>query len=169
MYLLKTTDPSQLTGKAAELFAMFPPQISPPEPLKLMTASPGMVGVQAEAVAYFRAHPDLDFPMLAAIRLLAARHLKAQACIDFNGGLLRAAGLTEEELAALPQAGGGFSPEQRALIAFALKVLREPKSVTAADVDALRAQGWSDPTIYDAAVHAASMQVPATMMAAFSR
>lgn len=169
MYLLKTRDPRELTGKAAELFAMFPPQISPPEPLMLMTASPGLVGVQAEAIGYFRGHADLDFPMLAAIRLLAARHLDAQACVDFNGGLLRAAGLTEEELATLPEAGGGFSPEQRALIAFALKALRAPKSVSAADVNALRAMGWADSTIYDAAAHAATMQVPATMMAAFKR
>ncbi|MDQ7835878.1 MAG: hypothetical protein RDU24_10900 [Humidesulfovibrio sp.] len=174
MYLLKTNDPKDLTGKAAQLFAMFPPQISPPEPLMLMTASPGMVGVQAEAIGFFRSHQDLDFPMLAAIRLLAARHLDAQACIDFNDGLLRAAGLAEDDLAALPgpvegNPGGGFTPEQRALIAFALKTLRAPKSVSAADVDDLRAMGWTDSTIYDAAAHAASMQVPATMMAAFKR
>lgn len=169
MYLLKTTDPSQLTGKAAELFAMFPPHVAPPEPLTLMTASPGLVAVQAEAIAYYRGHRDLDFPMLAAIRLLASRQLDAPACIAFNGGLLRAAGLTQEELDAMPGEGGGFSREQRALIAFALKVLKEPDAVGAEDVEALRAMGWSDATIYDAAAHAATMQVPATMMRAFKR
>jgi len=174
MFLLKTTPPDQLTGKAAELIAMLPPQLGAPEPLMLMTASPGMVDVQIEAISYFRRHQDLDFPTLAAIRMLAARHLDDQACTNFNDGLLRAAGLTQDELAALPgpvegDSGGGFTPEQRALITFALKVLRAPKSVSAADVDGLRAMGWTDSTIYDAAAQAATMQVPATMLAAFKR
>jgi len=102
MYLLKTTDPSQLTGKAADLFAMFPPQIGVPEPLLLMSASPGLLAVQAQAIEFYRDHPDLDFPMLAAIRLLLARRLDAQACIDFNTRLLLAAGLSAEEIDALP-------------------------------------------------------------------
>lgn len=169
MYLLKTVEPSQLTGKAAELFAMFPPHVSPPEPLKLMAASPGMLEVQAGAIGYFRGHKDLDFAMLAAIRLLASRHLDAPACIDFNGGLLASAGMTQDELASLPGGGGDFTDKQRALIAFALKVLKTPDSVTAEDLDALRAMGWSDSTIYDAAAQAVNMQVPATMMRAFKR
>lgn len=169
MYLVKTTDPAQLTGKAAELFAMFPPHVSPPEPLRLMTASPGLVEVQAGTIGYFRAHKELDFAMLAAIRLLASRHLAAQACVDFNGGLLASAGMSQAELDALPEKGGDFTDSQRALIAFALKVLKAPDSIRAEDLDALRALGWSDTAIYDAAAQAATMQVPATMMRAFKR
>ncbi len=169
MYLVKTTDPAQLTGKAAELFAMFPPHVSPPEPLMLMTASPGLVEVQAGAIGYFRGHKDLDFAMLAAIRLLASRHLDAPACIAFNGGLLASAGMAQDELDVLPGAGGDFSDRQRALIAFALKVLETPGEVCAEDLDALRAMGWADSTIYDAAAQAVNMQVPATMMRAFKR
>lgn len=169
MYLLKTADPSGLTGKAAELFAMFPPHVSPPEPLKLMTASPGLLAVQAESIAYFRGHQELDFAMLAAIRLLASRHLEAPACIDFNGGLLASTGMGREELDALPGEGGDFTDRQRALISFALKALKTPDKVCAEDLDALRELGWSDTAIYDAAAHAATMQIPAVLMRAFKR
>lgn len=172
MYLVKTTDPAQLTGKAAELFAMFPPHVGPPEPLKLMSASPGLLEAQAGVIAYYRDHKDLDFAMLAAIRLLAARHLDAQACIDFNGGLLASAGMSQDELDALPaqpEGGGDFTDQQRALIAFALKVLKAPDAVRAEDLDALRALGWPDAAIYDAAAQAVNMQAPATLMRAFKR
>lgn len=168
MFRLKTTPAGQLTGKAAELFAMFPQQIGVPAPLLLMSASPGLLAVQTQAIEFYRNHPDLDFPMLAAIRLLLARRLDAQACVDFNTRLLLAAGLSAEEIEALPEAAA-FSPAQRALLAFALKAVSEPGSVTDADIDALRAMGWSDTTIYDAVAHGATMQVPATMMAAFKR
>jgi alkylhydroperoxidase family enzyme len=167
MFRLKTTPAGQLTGKAAELFAMFPPQIGVPEPLLLMSTSPGLLAMQAQAIEFYRNHPDLDFPMLAAIRLLLARHLGAQACIDFNTRLLLAAGLSAEEVEALPEAGA-FTPAQRALLAFALKAVSEPGSVVDADIAALRTQGWSDTTIYDAVAHGASMQVPAVLLRAFT-
>lgn len=169
MFLLNTTDPAKLTGKAAELFAMFPPQLGVPAPLHLFSASPGLVGVQAAGIEYYRAHPELDFPMLASIRYLAAKQLGATACVDFNTKLLRAAGLEEDEIAALPGAGGGFTPAQRALLAFCLQALAEPQSVAEKDVAELRAQGWSDATILDAVAHAANMQVPALLMKAFMR
>lgn len=169
MFLLNTTDPAELTGKAAELFAMFPPQLGVPAPLQLLSASPGLVGLQAGVIEYYRAHPELDFPMLASIRYLAAKQLNAPACVDFNARLLRAAGLEEDEIAALPGAGGEFTPAQRALLAFCLQVLAEPQGVAETDVAELRAQGWSDATILDAVGHAANMQVPALLMKAFMR
>jgi len=38
----------------------------------------------------------------------------------------------------------------RALCDYAVKLTRSPASVGAADVEALRAQGWDDPAIHDA-------------------
>ena len=38
----------------------------------------------------------------------------------------------------------------RALCAFAVKLTREPGTTAAADVEALRAHGWSDAAIHDA-------------------
>ena len=43
-----------------------------------------------------------------------------------------------------------LGPQVRALCEFAEQVTRRPASVTAADVDVLRAHGWSDAGIHDA-------------------
>lgn len=168
MFRLQTTPQDQLSGKAAELFAMFPPQLGVPEPLRLLAASPGLVGVKAAAIEYYRSHADLGFELLAAIRHLAAKQLGAPACVDFNARLLRAAGLDKAEIAALPGSGGGFSAAERALLVFALRALGQPESVTARDIDDLRGQGWKDSVILDAVAHAADMQTPALLMRAFT-
>lgn len=169
MFRIKTTPAEELTGKAAELFALFPPQIGVPEPLLLLSGSPGLLALKAEAVEYARNHPDLGFEMLAAIRHLAAKQLSAPACVDFNAKLLQAAGMEDAEIASLPEAGGPFTEGERALLAFVLRALRQPGSVTDADITVLRGHGWRDATILDALVHAAEMQVPALLMQALKR
>lgn len=169
MFMLQTTPKEQLTGKAAEVFARFPAQVGVPEPLQLLSASPGLVGVMSASMEYYAGHPDLGFELLAAIRLLASRVVDGPACIRFNSGLLRAAGLEESELAALPEGGGAFSQAERALLGFVVRALREPASVGAAELDALRALGWQDAAILDAMHQAAFMQVPALLLKVFQR
>ncbi|OGR39541.1 MAG: hypothetical protein A2051_12250 [Desulfovibrionales bacterium GWA2_65_9] len=169
MFRIQTTPQAELTGKAAELFAMFPPQLGVPEPLLLLAGSPGLLAVKAAAVEYSRSHPDLGFEMLAAIRHLAAKQLSAPACVDFNAKLLRAAGLDDAEIATLPEAGGAFTEAERALLGFVLRALRQPGSVTDADIAEQRGHGWKDATILDALAHAADMQVPALLMRALKR
>jgi uncharacterized peroxidase-related enzyme len=44
----------------------------------------------------------------------------------------------------------GLEPKVRALCDFAVKVTRESPNISRADVDALRAQGWSDAAVHDA-------------------
>jgi uncharacterized peroxidase-related enzyme len=46
--------------------------------------------------------------------------------------------------------GAGLEPKIRALCDFAVKVTRESANVSRADIDALRAEGWSDPAVHDA-------------------
>ena len=41
-------------------------------------------------------------------------------------------------------------PRVRCLCDFAVKVTREPSGITAADLDVLRGEGWSDAAIHDA-------------------
>jgi uncharacterized peroxidase-related enzyme len=44
----------------------------------------------------------------------------------------------------------GLEPPVRALCDFAVKVTAEPSKVSADDIEALRAAGWSDAAIHDA-------------------
>jgi uncharacterized peroxidase-related enzyme len=43
-----------------------------------------------------------------------------------------------------------LEPRVRALCDFAVRLTREPASVSQEAIDGLRAQGWSDPAIHDA-------------------
>jgi alkylhydroperoxidase family enzyme len=56
---------------------------------------------------------------------------------------------------------------QRALLLFVLKVVRAPEAVQAADVEALREMGWTDPDIFDAAFHGTSMISASRLFKAF--
>lgn len=42
-----------------------------------------------------------------------------------------------------------LTPADRAMLDFAVKLAREPRAVTRADVDALRAAGFSDTAVHD--------------------
>ena len=56
---------------------------------------------------------------------------------------------------------------ERAMLTFVSKVVRTPERVVREDVAALRALGWQDADILDAAAHGAFMQGHATLMKAF--
>ena len=53
--------------------------------------------------------------------------------------------------------------------AFVAKALKAPKSVSQADIDALRAEGWADSDILDALMHGAHMRTNAAIFNALSR
>lgn len=167
MFRIATTPETALTGKAAELFALFPPQLGAPEPLRLLTASPGLLELQAGAIGYFGGHKALSLPLLAAIRYLAARRYEAPACVEFNGRLLRLAGLDEAGLEGLAADPGSapLEPRERAMLAFVASAL--DGAPAGSELDALRALGWADSDILDAVAHAGSMQMPALIVRTF--
>ena len=68
---------------------------------------------------------------------------------------LRQTGLDDDAIAALAADPGAFeslglAPADAAVVRYALKLTRSPASVTAADVDELRAAGFDDLDILDA-------------------
>jgi len=168
-YRLATQTPETATGFMIEAFKRFPPQVGVPEPMLLLSASPGMVEAQFAFFRYFGAHAHLSPELLAAIRYVASRALSAPACLLFNGKLLGATGLSDEELNALPEGGGEFTPAERALLAYAARLISAPASIADADIDTLRGHGWTDADILDASMQAANMQIPALLLKALKR
>ena len=171
MFRLTHVPPEQATGKMAEVYAVFPPGFTPPAPMVLMSASPGLAEVQAGAIRYFLGHERLDLGLLAMIRYLVAREFDYEFCIDFNAGLLRkAGGMSLEELEAMSRdpMQAPLEESQKALLCFVLKAVRTPDKVTREDIRALRDQGWRDSDIMDAVFHGASMYGPATLFKAFT-
>jgi alkylhydroperoxidase family enzyme len=169
MFRLATQTLDTATGKVAEFFGMFPPQIGLPVPLMLLSASPGLMAAQMGIIGYYRGQTRLSFELLSAIRFLAAREFEAPDCQDFNRRLLVMAGLSEAEIDALPDSGGAFSEPERALLGYCVVLIREPGSITDADIAVLRGHGWTDADIMDASMQASNMQALARLLRALKR
>jgi alkylhydroperoxidase family enzyme len=84
--------------------------------------------------------------------LAAARRLKSSYCCLAHGEVLADQFYDAETVAALPD---GLDEADRAIMAFAEKVVDDATSITQADVDALRALGLSDAEITDVVLSAA--------------
>lgn len=171
MFLLKTVVPGQAEGSVAEIYAAFDQAGSVPLPMQLLSASPELQKRQFRVMGHFMRHARLSPPVLAAIRFAASELSCHGACLDFNGKLLRRMGMTGADLEALAQGRAPESLEEReaALVLFTRKALSEPASVTPADLEALRAQDWTDADIFDAAYHGASLMASAALQKAFVR
>ncbi len=171
MFRLKTQDPREATGAVADTYALFPPQIGVPGPLIMMSASPELVGRQAEFFKYFRAHPRLSFKLQALLRYLMAAEAGYGFCVGFNGNMLKMTGLSDVDLEAV-QDDPSLAPlaeNEKALLSFVVKALRQPDQVSDDQVRALRDLGWADPDIFDAMWIGANMLGMARLFNALAR
>lgn len=159
MFKTDSVAPDQAQGRIAEIYAMFPPQVGVPEPLRLLSASPSLLAIQAQVIDYFRNHPNLSFEVLSAIRFLAARFGCYDYCANLNSGFLARTGVTPDELNALldDPSNGPFEPRENALIAFVIKTMEHPDHATNQNLDELRGMGWTDTDIVDAMYQGAGM------------
>ncbi len=160
MFLLDIVKPEDATGKVAEAYSVFPKGIPVPDPLILMSASPELAHLQSRIIHHYMTHDKLDIGLLAMIRLLAANEFDYPFCVNLNAGLLKmAGGFSDDDLEALkanPE-NAPLEDSQKALLLFALKVIKAPDLVDKKDVEKLREMGWTDQDIFDAANHAAAM------------
>ncbi|MET3854519.1 carboxymuconolactone decarboxylase family protein [Rhizobium sp. OAE497] len=91
------------------------------------------------------------------VTLAAAKELKSSYCMLAHGSVLLREGFTNDGLAATAD-GGEKAPVdagERAIMAFAAKVVRDATSITQQDVDALKKHGLSDAEIFDVTAAAA--------------
>ncbi|NTV94515.1 MAG: hypothetical protein HGA75_03760 [Thiobacillus sp.] len=171
MSLLQTVSPDAATGEVAEAYAWLSRAWGRvPNAFTLMSPSPFLLKQQVEYIGRFASHASLTPPLLACIRMLVSCQTRCDYCIDVNAGLLiNMMGWTPEQVAAAQAdpAAANLPERERALLAFVLKVTREPLAVAAADLDALRALGWSDAEILEAANYGARMVAADLLLNAF--
>ena len=98
MYLVNTVSREEAKGVVAKAYALIPPQIDIPAPLRLMSASPDLMERQMSVIGYFFRHDRLSPPLLASIRYVVSLKSGYAPCAVFNAGLLRAQGMNEEDL-----------------------------------------------------------------------
>ncbi len=172
MSLLSMVLPENAQGKLKETYDMFPEEIGVPEPLLVMSASPGLAcEVQGSLIRYYSDHPNLGWNLMAYIRYLAAVEFDYTYCNDFNFNLLIAWGLSEDEAAALvnnPESAK-LDEKDKAMFLFVVSALRSPDDVSARDLEPLRELGWTDSDIYNALFHGASLSGLGMMHRAFGK
>lgn len=172
MFLLNHVVPENAQGKAAEAYSIFPPGFTPPAPLVMMSASPDLCALQSNFIRYYMTHQRIDHGFFAILRFVLAHEYDYPFCRDFNAGLLKnAAGMTEAELAsfATNPENAPLEEEQKALLLFVLKALRDPESTTKQDIDALHGHGFTDQDIFDAVYHGTTFIASSTLWKAFSK
>lgn len=91
------------------------------------------------------------------VTLAAAKELKSSYCMLAHGSVLLREGFTNDGLAAVADGTekAPIDPAERAIMAFAAKVVRDATSVTQQDVDGLKTHGLADAEIFDITATAA--------------
>jgi hypothetical protein len=171
MPLLNTVAPQEAQGKVKEVYGLFEQlNIPVPLPLQMMSVSPDYLAIQGQMIGYYMNHPVLSPSLLTHIRLLAAHEEDYSYCIHLNEQILRTKmGLTDEQIAAVADDPGktALKPEEKALLSFVQKTLRDPASTTREDMENLRALGWGDREIFDATLMGMHMLDMGMMFKAF--
>lgn len=171
MFLLETVDPDKAQGTVAEAYSLFKNLGGVPIPLRLLSASPGILERQAAMIGYFMGHPKLTPGLLAAIRYAIAARTGHLACEALNKDILGRMGVKDQEIAGLSGASGETPLEEseEALFRFVIRTFEDPASVNSEGLAALRELGWTDNDILDATFHATSMLASSVLFKAFVR
>ncbi|MDA8231018.1 MAG: hypothetical protein M0006_06745 [Magnetospirillum sp.] len=159
MPLIATQSPEAATGDVAEVYGQVKKRLGiVPTPIQLLSASPFLLKNRQEAMSYYWNHPNIGMAVLAVIRMLASIQARCAYCIDRNASvLIDVCEWTADQVTATREDIGNspLAPREQALVALSIKAVRDSLSVTAGDVDAVRAQGWTDGDIFDAVNHGA--------------
>lgn len=161
MSLLQTVTPETATGEVAEVYAQIKSAWGyVPTAIQVFSANPFLLKQQWEYYGSIMQHPRLTFPLTASIRMLVSQAGNCSYCIDMNTGMLiTMAHWTPEQVAAMraDYRNSPLSTAETALLGLVLKAVQDSNGISHADLDAVRAQGWSDADILDAINHGARM------------
>jgi len=153
MSLLKTVGPDESTVEMKQFYQSFLDTVGMvPPPFVMYSTSPGIQALQAEIVRYYREKSNLSPLLLALIRYLMAVGLELEPCIEFNARALRSQGVSDEKIADLKMnpASAPLDEKDGWLLAFVIKAVRAPETVSEGHVRKLRDLGWTDGDIFDA-------------------
>jgi len=171
MFVLDYQTPENAVGDVAETYDIFRQKRTPvPAPLQLMSASPGLFKLFFAQTSYFMYHETLSFPLLAAIRLLAAQQVCFDHCVNLNRTWLRLTGLSDQDLTDLAAGRqvAAFSEAENALLGTVAKVLRKER-ISEDEIQRLRALDWKDSDILDACAQGTRMLEMTCLFEAFSK
>jgi hypothetical protein len=170
MALISMVTPEKAEGSIKEAYQMFMKNIGIiPKPMEMMSVSPALFDLQFQRIRYFSKHPILSFSLLAHIRYLVAHNLKYGFCTDFNKYMLKKQGVEDDDLRRMEAdpSQSLLEENESAMLAFVIKAVQAPGSITADDVNKLKSLGWEDKDIVDALSQGVSMIDHSIMMQVF--
>ena len=138
--------------------------------LRLYSFSPALLENFVGNISYFNSGERLTPSLMAMIRYLVSWESKCHFCIDMNEGFLTNMGLDLDairaarntpEIAPLPE-------KEKPLLRIALKSVNDPEGVNDKDIQAAKAQGWSDRDIFDVVAQAASNRAFSYVLCTFN-
>lgn len=170
MFILDYQKPEQATDGVADIYAHFLGRSEVPAPLQLLSASPAMLGLQFEQIRYFMGHERVNFPVLAAIRFLAASQICFDHCQVLNRTWLSKSGLSDHDLDNLLRGEpvAVFSDAENALLHVVRKVLAK-EAVHEKEMETLRGLGWKDSDILDACAQGTAIIGMSYLIKAFEK
>ena len=156
--IIQTPAPEQVTGHAADMFA------GDIDDVGFVLSHTRALAVNPEAHQAFEAlvHaivPSIGLRVYELATLGAARAIGSSHCLLAHGRkTLRAELMDEQQLerVARDYTAAGLSEADVAVMAYAEKLSRDPRSMTDADSERLRAAGFSDRQIVDITLAAAA-------------
>ena len=153
MSLLKTVGPGEASGEMEKLYQSFIDTVGAvPPPLLMASTSPGIQALQAQISTYYRESSGLSPLLMTLVRYLTAVALEMEPCIKYNSNALALQGMTEEEIARIRTnpAAAPLDEKEGWLLAFVIKALRAPETVSESHIEKLRQLDWTDTDIFDA-------------------
>jgi uncharacterized peroxidase-related enzyme len=126
-----------------------------PNHTKLFSLRPGVWAGWEALLGSIRS--NMDPRRYELVTVAASRALRCSYCALAHGVILRERFYSAEQLTAIADDhAAALSPADAAIMSFAEKVARDADAIAAADVEALRGHGLTDPEIFDVAAAAAA-------------
>lgn len=159
MSLIRVIEKEDATGQVAAIYENMVNAIGfVPNAFKIYSTSDHLLETQVGNLGYFMRHKTLGGKLLALVRLLVSVQEHCTYCVGVNTGILMQYGILPEMAEAI-KADPSKAPldeKEMAMLLFVLKVVKDSNAVDQADVDRLKALGWSDSDILEGAWHGAS-------------
>ncbi len=161
MPLIHTYTPATAQGRVKEVYDQIQAAFgSVPNAMQIDSSSPAQLTRHWESISYYMQHPTLSFNLLAFMRMLISEKTHCEYCVDLNEAMLvNMGGISHDQVIAArknPQ-DAPLSDKDKSMLLFVLKATSNSLSVGPADIEALKAQGWSDGEILDGLHHGADM------------
>jgi uncharacterized peroxidase-related enzyme len=152
MPYIQTIPESEAIGELAELYRRLAyPDGSVDEAFKVLSLNPKLLAAEAalyDTIMY--GESPLSRAERELLALTVSRLNGCGPCLRHHTARYRATSARGgSSHSADVQGGAPPSERERALLAFAMRLTREPRAITAADIDALRRAGLDDRAILD--------------------